>query len=620
MTNGFAILQVVFGLGLVVFVHELGHFIAARLCKVDVRVFSLGFGPPLISFVRGGTRYQIALVPIGGFVAMSGEHPGERKGPAQPGDVLAKSVGQRFFIYSAGVLMNLLFAVVLLPILFWVGVPFTRPMFGEPTPGGPAWKAGLVAGTTVLEVGGTRVFDFGQITSEVALADAGEIELLVQEPGASAPRRVAVLAEQGPEGFRELDVSAPFDPEHRLFVAEGGIAARAGLSNEDRLRAVVGQPAGLTVVRQLARAVAPDRDLELVVVNASGEERRVALALEWAPGLGAPLIGVAPLGNRVVAVRGGGPFADLVHGLVGDHTRSAESLRLATVRGRVVGDADDLLDALLSQSAGATTVVRGEGEAIDATAAFEAHVAARGDLVRAASDIALVPDLATSFVRPREGDAAQEAGIATGDRIVEIGGESVANWDDLIAAVRSGVDAGGSVELVCERRTADGVVETRHAVTPRPSAWADIGFELGSARYVHRTTSPGEALNAGLASARKNFEDVWLALRRIATAEISSRNIGGVISMSVISYHTAKEGPSKLLFFLCILSINLAVINVLPVPVLDGGHLLFLIVEKLKGAPVSERVLGYSQMVGFVMIVSLVVYVTWNDLQRWVLG
>jgi len=620
MTNGFAILQVVFGLGLVVFVHELGHFIAARLCKVDVRVFSLGFGPPLISFMRGGTRYQVALVPIGGFVAMSGEHPGERRGPAQPGDVLAKSVGQRFFIYSAGVLMNLLFAVVLLPILFWVGVPFTRPMFGEPTPGGPAWKAGLVAGTTVLEVAGTRVFDFGQITSEVALADAGEIDLLVQEPGASAPRRIFVVAEQGPDGFRVLDVDPPFDPEHRLFVAQGSIAALAGLSNDDRLMAVVGQPAGLTVVRQLARAVAPGRDLELVVANASGEERQVALDLEWEPGLGSPLIGVAPLANRVVAVRGGGPFAELVEGVSAGPTRDEATLRLTFVRGRVVGDADDLLDALLFESAGATTLVRGDGEAIDATAAFEAHVAARGDLVRAASDIALVPDLATSFVRPREGDAALAAGIATGDRIVEIGGESVANWDELIAAVRSGVDGGGLVELVCERRTADGVVKTRHSVTPRPSAWADIGFELGSARYVHRTTSPSEALSAGLASARKNFEDVWLALRRIATAEISSRNIGGVISMSVISYHTAKEGPSKLLFFLCILSINLAVINVLPVPVLDGGHLLFLIVEKLKGAPVSERVLGYSQMVGFVMIVSLVVYVTWNDLQRWVLG
>jgi regulator of sigma E protease len=616
MTNGLAILQVVFGLGLVVFVHELGHFIAARLCKVDVRIFSLGFGPPLISFVRGGTRYQIALVPIGGFVAMAGEHPGERKGPAQPGDVLAKSVGQRFFIYSAGVLMNLLFAVVLLPVLFWVGVPFTRPMFGEPTPGGPAWKAGLVAGTEVLEVGGTRVFDFGQITSEVALADAGAIELLVKEPGASSPRIVAVEAEQGPDGFRELDVAAPLDPEQRLYVAPDGIAARSGLSNDDRLRGVVGQPAELSVVRQLARAVTPDRDLEIVVANASGEERRVALDLEWAPGLGAPLIGVAPLANRVVAVRGGGPFAALVDSL----GSSEEKVRLVTARGQAIGDADDLLDTLLGDASGATTLVRVNGTTVDATAAFEEHVTSRGSAVLAANDIALSNDLSTSFVRPRVGDAAAEAGLAIGDRVVSIGGVAVASWDDLIAAVRTSVDRGGPIALVCERRTADGVTEETFSVTPRPSAWADIGFELGSARYVHRTTSPSEALSAGLASARKNFEDVWLALRRIATAEISSRNIGGVISMSVISYHTAKEGPSKLLFFLCILSINLAVINVLPVPVLDGGHLLFLIVEKLKGAPVSERVLGYSQMVGFVMIVSLVVYVTWNDLQRWVLG
>jgi regulator of sigma E protease len=85
----------------------------------------------------------------------------------------------------------------------------------------------------------------------------------------------------------------------------------------------------------------------------------------------------------------------------------------------------------------------------------------------------------------------------------------------------------------------------------------------------------------------------------------------------VVSYSWSEHGVLKLLFFLCMLSINLAFINVLPIPLLDGGHLFFLVIEKLQGRPVSERVFGYSQVVGLVLILTLLVYVTYNDIMRW---
>ena len=102
----------------------------------------------------------------------------------------------------------------------------------------------------------------------------------------------------------------------------------------------------------------------------------------------------------------------------------------------------------------------------------------------------------------------------------------------------------------------------------------------------------------------------------MATQEVSTRNLGGIITISRVSYRLVL-GWTKLLFFLCILSVNLAFLNVLPIPVLDGGYLFFLLIEKLKGSPVSARTLGYSQMVGLVLIVTLMVYVTYNDLLRW---
>jgi len=104
--------QVALGIGLVIFVHESGHFIAARLCRVRVDVFSLGFGPRIFGWKRRGTQYQLALVPLGGYVKMAGEEPSDSGRAPAPDELPSKSVGQRFFIYSGGVLMNVAFGLV----------------------------------------------------------------------------------------------------------------------------------------------------------------------------------------------------------------------------------------------------------------------------------------------------------------------------------------------------------------------------------------------------------------------------------------------------------------------------------------------------------------------------
>src|SRR5947207_16028574 len=93
---------VAFGIGLVIFLHELGHFLAARWCGVRVETFSLGFGPRLVGWKRGSTWYQIAAVPLGGFVKMAGEESQDARGAASD-ELPAKTVGQRFLIYSGGV-------------------------------------------------------------------------------------------------------------------------------------------------------------------------------------------------------------------------------------------------------------------------------------------------------------------------------------------------------------------------------------------------------------------------------------------------------------------------------------------------------------------------------------
>src|SRR5262245_52400127 len=175
-------LQVVFGVGLVIFVHELGHYLAARFCRVRVETFSLGFGPRLLARRIGPTTYQIALVPLGGFCRMAGEERRLDGLPPQPDELPAKSVGARFFIYSGGVLMNMLFGLIVFPILFQVGVPFTRPIIGQTVPGGAAWRARLPEGHEVVSVNGHQVLEFEHLLTEIALGDPGHTRLVLRDP------------------------------------------------------------------------------------------------------------------------------------------------------------------------------------------------------------------------------------------------------------------------------------------------------------------------------------------------------------------------------------------------------------------------------------------------------
>ena len=187
MSEIFRTLAMVFGIGLVIFVHEFGHFLAARLCKVRVDVFSLGFGPRLLAWRRGATLYQLALLPIGGYVRMAGEEREDGRAPASH-ELQGKSVGQRFLIYSGGVLMNVVFALIVFPIVLAVGVPMTEPVVGSVDPGGPAWQAGVQPGSRVLAVNGRNVISFEHIGPEVALGSSESTTLKLLEHGGQEPR------------------------------------------------------------------------------------------------------------------------------------------------------------------------------------------------------------------------------------------------------------------------------------------------------------------------------------------------------------------------------------------------------------------------------------------------
>jgi regulator of sigma E protease len=161
---------------------------------------------------------------------------------------------------------------------------------------------------------------------------------------------------------------------------------------------------------------------------------------------------------------------------------------------------------------------------------------------------------------------------------------------------------------------AEGSETMKLSVQPRPIEQPSFGLALERARYDYRVTSGVKAISLGVTSSVNMLRDVGRTLRGIMNREVSEDNLGGIITIGVVAKHSADNGLVKFFWFLCLLSINLAFLNVLPIPLLDGGHLFFLLVEGIKGSPVSEKILSYSQLVGLVLIVSIFVFVMYNDL------
>jgi regulator of sigma E protease len=182
------IIATIIVLGVLIFAHELGHFLAAKRFRVGVITFSLGFGPKLFGRKIGETQYQVSLVPLGGYVKLVGEEPGEKLPPELiPKSFSAQPVARRLGIVFAGPFFNFLFAVVAFAAVFVVGMPTLLPEVGEVKPDFPAYRAGLQKGDRVIEVNGSPIKRWEDLAKVIH---------------ASADRPMALKVERGQDTLR----------------------------------------------------------------------------------------------------------------------------------------------------------------------------------------------------------------------------------------------------------------------------------------------------------------------------------------------------------------------------------------------------------------------------------
>ena len=231
--------------GLLVFVHEFGHFFMAKLAGVRVEVFSFGYGKRLFGIKKGQTDYRISLVPMGGYVKMLGEGLFEKDRPVAPDDLMAKTRFQRLLIMAMGPVMNILMAVVILTFMNVVGTKVAeyldeRPVIGFIETGSPAEKAGLRIDDEIVRIAGREVKTWSDVLVAVGSEPDRFIRVDVRRGG--EPLGVDLRTESVTKydmGYAGFQAKIPTQVE---MVFPGSPAEKAGLKPGDVIRAIDGKP------------------------------------------------------------------------------------------------------------------------------------------------------------------------------------------------------------------------------------------------------------------------------------------------------------------------------------------------------------------------------------------
>ncbi|MFK2891481.1 RIP metalloprotease RseP [Dyella flagellata] len=219
------------------------------------------------------------------------------------------------------------------------------------------------------------------------------------------------------------------------------------------------------------------------------------------------------------------------------------------------------------------------------------------------------------------GDPAALAGLQAGDRIVSINGNAVKNFDDIGTLIKANAAKSPRLSVDVERHgkpmsfTVTAQMKSEQGL---PMQWI-IGISGPAAEAAIQHYGPAKAFTESLALTWQRTTDTFGMVGKMVTGEASTRNLSGVIGIAQVANAAAQMGLDRFLEFLGLVSLSLAIINLLPIPVLDGGHLLYYLIELIKGSPVSERTMIAGQYVGIALLVTLMGLAFYNDIHRIIL-
>lgn len=581
-----------------------------------------------------------------------------------PRSYLAKSVPQRMAIISAGVIMNLIFAFLCAMVAYGIGVDYTPSVVGAVLPGQPAWRADLRPGDEVLQIGNIETPRFKQdLRAEVAFGAQDGVKLIVARPGVAEPFEVTLRPDNEKHllptiGVVSINTNTVYRPrddrDTRGPVIAGSAASRAEppLAAGDQIVAVQGVPVSSSAEIDTVLSRFPSETVELTVhrpMPTSATEDAATPAAE-APyeelKISMPPSPLRTLGmvlgmGRITAIQANSP---------------AESVGLETgdlitkIDGEPVGDPLTLPERL-RRRAGETvtlTVDRADrSEPLSFTVTLREPlssdwpgIAVSESMSVGSGALGVAYKVENRIVAVEPDSPAAKAGLTAGEDLVAatlLPGEDASEKEKTAAAQSDGLKfdaktpngatlfyllqnmpAGTRVSLTVAK---DGKQLPAVELTPADSnEWFDpargVDIVLEPLTATRKADSIGAAASFALTETKDAVLQVYRFIRGLAMRHLSVKLLGGPISIATAAGMSAFEGPSELLLFLTMLSANLAVVNFLPIPLLDGGHMVLLLWEGVRGKPASERVTIALQYVGLCFILSLMLFVFSLDAGR----
>ena len=378
----------------------------------------------------------------------------------------------------------------------------------------------------------------------------------------------------------------------------GGYVKMAGMEDDEAMEVLEGG--------QRAPAVDPSRTFDAKPLWARAWVISAGVVMNLLFALLANIVLAATQGEGYVSETRLAPITSL-GGSAAQVAQVPMGSRVTSVAGRPVASHTDMEEALLAAPAGPVSL------GLEGRPAVSLQLPAPGDS-RDSVVAALAPlsDPVLGQVTPD--DPAADAGLRPGDRIVSIGGQPISTWPQVVERVRA--SPGKPLALVVEtdgqRRN---VTLTPRSERERGTAVGKIGA-AGQPQTDFRKLGFGEALAYGTQQTVGMVKLLLTTLRDLFTGALSPRNLGGLLAIGEASGESAERGAASFLFFLAFLSVNLAVLNLLPIPILDGGHLMFLAVEAIRGRPLSLEARIRLSHVGLIIVVGLMLWANGNDVVR----
>jgi regulator of sigma E protease len=706
------------GLSLIIFLHELGHFLAAKACNVHVRTFSIGFGPalPFCQYKYGETTYKLGMIPLGGFVAMVGENTGETDSDAKKDDHLHdndprsfknKSVPQRMLIISAGVIMNLILAAVCFIVAYMNGVEEKPAIIQNLEPGSAAWVAGIHPGSKIIDLNGLKNPAFDDIKPYVMATRKGETvsvgikyhdadQILTLEPQRIDGAAFPVLGVAPPRSMTlfmsKRDALPPYDPGSAAANAKNADPAGQGFLGGDAVVAM-SDPANPETLTPLdgGEFGVPHLDYQNRLAKLAGKPIRYRV--QRIGGATAEIVvpptfrkdnGLRMKMGPVVAVRQGSPAAKAevkVRQFEGDKETDPGdrivSVELPEADGRktlysvdpkaspTVPDTEvKLLDPMTlpyllnrwaDRTAGAgdrtvkLTVLRHidhtdkpvtlslawddsyrEEYGIMQYAATPVPLGGLGLAYRVLAEVnQVVPDspAAKAGILPNDvivaatfkyNDPKKGETLGRQEEVEEkpgtVGKPKLMRWAFVDYTLQN--MAPHKMNLVIDRAGTEIKVDDLAAPESTEFPAPATGLIFKDETRLQKANSVGEALEMGYYRTMRAIRATYQGLYGMVFGRISVKMMSGPITLARASYVLAGEDIWKLVLLVGLISINLAVVNFLPIPVLDGGHMMFLIYEGIFRKPAPEIVQVILTWIGLIAVLSLMLFTIGLDLKR----